>query len=141
MAHILVVDDQKSYCHLLEDELTEAGHVMRSVHDAENVAELLHGCPVDMVLLDLFLNGLEGWKVLETIKAEKPRLPVVILTAYDSFRDDPRLAKAAAYVIKNFDLGELKQTIARVFDNSRVLETSKEPEPRRIGCFDGAHSS
>jgi DNA-binding response OmpR family regulator len=118
MAQILVVDDQKYFNQLLTEELTEEGHSVRSVHDAENITEHLNGTAVDVVLLDLFLGNLQGWDVLDSIKAEKPNLPVVILTAYDTYREDPRLAKAAAYVVKNFNLDNLKGTISLVLENS-----------------------
>jgi DNA-binding NtrC family response regulator len=127
MAEILVVDDQTAFCNLLEEGLAEEGHSVRVVCDAENIGEYLNGSPVDMVLLDLFLDEVTGWEVLDRIKAEKPRLPVVIFTAYDTYRDDPRLSKAAAYVIKDFDLKELKQAIAHIFGNGRAFQAQKTP--------------
>jgi DNA-binding NtrC family response regulator len=116
VAEILVVDDQIYIARLLQEELAEEGHSIRAVHDANNVTQHLNGSPVDMVLLDLFLDGPSGWKVLKSIKAEKPHLPVVIFTAYDTYREDPRLSEASAYVVKSFDLEELKGTIANIFD-------------------------
>jgi DNA-binding NtrC family response regulator len=129
MAQILIVDDQMYFKDLLEDELAGEGHTIRAICDAENLTEDLDGSPVDMVLLDLFLDGTRGWHVLENIKADKPDLPVVILTAYDTYRDDPRLSKAEAYVLKSFDLSELKQTIGDILDNGR----SRYGETGRLG--------
>jgi CheY-like chemotaxis protein len=58
------------------------------------------------------------------MKKKDPNLPVIIVTAYDSFAKDPGLAWADGYVIKNFDvLDELKQKIAE------ILGQKKAPHP------------
>ena len=72
--------------------------------------------PPDLVLLDLylqspFLQGPEGWYLLAEIKAWSPDLPVIILTAYDSFLHDPRLTLADGYLIKGIDTGEKLKTL------------------------------
>jgi DNA-binding NtrC family response regulator len=117
MAEILVVDDQSYVRDLLTDELTEEGHSITTICDPGNLSAHLNGSPVDVVLLDLFLDGPKGWHVLDHIKTENPHLPVVIFTAYDTYREDPRLSKASAYVLKSYDLDELKWTIRRILAN------------------------
>ena len=117
MAEILVVDDQSYVSDLLTDELTEEGHTITAIRDARNLSEHLNDSRVDMVVLDLFLDGVQGWRVLDRIKRENPHLPVVIFTAYDTYREDPRLSQAEAYVVKSFELDELKWTIRRILDN------------------------
>jgi len=68
-----------------------------------------------LVLLDLYLNGFQGWDVLNDIKSVYPHLPVLIVTAYDSYADDPRASQADDYVIKSFGAFEgLKKKIAKV---------------------------
>ena len=77
--------------------------------------EALRDSRPDLVLLDLYLDGFEGLDLLQDIKSRYPDLPVLIVTAYDSYMDDPRLAKADGYVIKSFaGLDKLKQKIAEV---------------------------
>jgi two-component system response regulator (stage 0 sporulation protein F) len=120
MAEILVVDDQSYVSDLLADELTEEGHSITTISDTQRIWDHLDDSPVDIVLLDLFLDGPQGWKVLDRIKTQNPHLPVVIFTAYDTYREDPRLSKAAAYVVKSFDLNELKGTIRCILDNGGV---------------------
>jgi DNA-binding NtrC family response regulator len=128
MAEILVVDDQTFFTDVLKEALGEEGHCIQAVCDGQEVMEHLNRSPVDMVLLDLFLEEVKGWEVLRSIKADRPHLPVVIFTAYDTYRDDPRLSEAAAYVVKSFDLKELKETISRIFDNGEDLRESDEKE-------------
>jgi CheY-like chemotaxis protein len=57
---------------------------------------------LDLVILDLYINGFHGWNLLEEVKFKHPDMPVLIVTAYDNFMNDPRAIKADAYIIKNF---------------------------------------
>lgn len=82
----------------------------------------------DLVVLDLYLDGPEGFGLFKDIKRIDPCLPVIIFTAYDSYREDPRLSEAAGYVVKNPDLGELKKNIARIVTVQRV-QARPEAQP------------
>jgi CheY-like chemotaxis protein len=115
MANILIVDDQPHLQELFSQELTDEGHSITGLSDAESVLGYLKDSKTDLVLLDLYLNGFEGWAVLHDIKSRYPWLPVLIVTAYDSYVDDPRLSEADGYVIKSFiALDDLKQKIAHI---------------------------
>ena len=118
MACILIVDDQPLIQMLFSEELEDEGYVVESVGDAMLVKERINEKKPDVVLLDLYLKGFEGWEVLREIKASVPDLPVLILTAYDSYADDPRVAEADGYILKSFfHLDQLKQKIADVLMN------------------------
>ena len=129
MVNILIVDDQACVRQLLSEELTDEGYRVISVGDAESVRAHLKASPPDLVLLDLYLDGPDGWDVLRDVKRQDPYLPVIIVTAYDSFRDDPRLSVAEGYVIKSTDFSELKQEIANAL--RRKLELQDGVETKR----------
>jgi DNA-binding response OmpR family regulator len=82
----------------------------------------------DIVLLDLYLDGPEGFGLLEDMKRQYPHLPVIIVTAYDSYRDDPRVSHADGYVVKSIHFDELKLKIARVLTRQRALQAIVEAE-------------
>jgi len=128
MAKILIVDDQPCVRKLLSEELVCDGYQVAAVGDAESATGHLRFSRPDLVLLDLYLDGPDGWEVLRDIKSRDPHLPVVIFTAYDSFVDDPRLSQADGYVIKSIDLYELKQKIANVLNR----KTGRERKPQCI---------
>ncbi len=129
MAHILIVDDQSHVRALLSEELADEGFTVSSVGDAESAMAHLKSLQTDLVLLDLYLDGPDGWVVLRDIKRQDPSLPVLIVTAYDSFTDDPRLSEADGYVVKSFDLTELKQKVDDAL--GRKPETQDRKEARR----------
>ena len=117
MTHILLIDDQPYVGKFLSEELDHEGCRVTSVGDAESAKRYLKDSRPDLVLLDLYLDGFEGWEVLRNIKTIDQSLPVFIWSAYDSFREDPRLSQADGYVIKSFGcLDELKERIADILD-------------------------
>ena len=117
MAHVLIVDDQPYVREFLSEELAHDGYRTETIGDPDSIwRHLTHWRP-DVVLLDLYLDGSKGWDILKDIKKKDPELPVLILTAYDTFEEDPRLSQADGYVIKSFvDLDKLKEKIAGVLE-------------------------
>lgn len=126
MPDILIVDDQPYLQEFFSEELTNEGYGVVSVNDAESVRDYLRNSRPDIVLLDLYLNGFEGWDLLKELKSEDPGLPVLIVTAYDNYVNDPRLSEADGYVIKSFvQFDDLKQKIADVLARGAVMDVQK----------------
>jgi len=112
MTNILIIDDQPHLQELFSEELMDEGYEVTSVSDSKSVRGCLENSRPDLVVLDLYLNGFEGWELLHDIKNEYPNLPVLIVTAYDNYRDDPRVSEADGYVVKCFSaIDSLKQKI------------------------------
>ncbi|MBN1843219.1 MAG: response regulator [Deltaproteobacteria bacterium] len=124
MPNILIVDDQPCIRELISEELIYEGYEVERVGDAESARAYIKRSRPDLVLLDLYLDGPDGWDVLRDIKRQDPHLPVLIVTAYDSFQDDPRLSRADGYVIKSTDFWELKHQI------TNALRQKQEPQGR-----------
>lgn len=125
MANILLVDDQPYMGEFLAEELADMGHRLKWVGDGDSLILDLDEVRPDLVLLDLCINGFEGWDLLGQIKRYDKRIPVIILTAYDSFSDDPRLSQADGYVIKNFVTDTLKEKIAETLGSDSSLNRNK----------------
>jgi two-component system, response regulator, stage 0 sporulation protein F len=121
MATILLVDDQPYMGEFLAEELAEIGHTIKYANDGDSLLLEIEESIPDLVLLDLYLNGFEGWDLLDQIKRRDPRIPVIILTAYDSFSEDPRLSRADGYIIKNFATQSLKEKIAETLNSEYSL--------------------
>lgn len=138
MAKILIVDDQPCIREILSEELILEGYRVAMAGDVESVRGNLRFSKPDLVLLDLYLDGAEGFGVLRDIKGQNPNLPVIIFTAYDSYVDDPRLSQADGYVIKSIVLDELKGKIADVL--RRKPSPQEEVEVKtHFSQFSAAH--
>ena len=102
MHDILIVDDQSYMQDLLAFELTDKSYTLISAENIDKARTYLETFTIDLVVLDLYINGFHCWDLLKEIKHKHPGLPVVIVTAYDNFINDPRAIQADAYLIKNF---------------------------------------
>jgi DNA-binding response OmpR family regulator len=129
MANILIVDDQPYMGEFLAEELADMGHSLKCVSDGDSLMFEIEEDNPDLVLLDLYINGFEGWNLLDRIKRHDSRIPVIILTAYDSFSGDPRLGRAQGYVIKDFATDKLRSKIAE------VLRPPIAPVSQETGLF------
>lgn len=135
MANILIADDQYCVQELLREELTEEGYMVQTASDAESVRTQIRSSRPDLLVLDLYLDGPDGFELLRYVKREHPDLPVIIYTAYDTYVDDPRLSQADAYVVKSFDFMQLKQWIADVLIHKPVPQAKvvrSDLQPSRL---------
>ncbi len=129
MANVLIVDDQPCIRTLLSEELVCEGYKVTSAGSRESLMRHLRSSNFDLVLLDLYLDGSDGFELLKTIKQECPGLPVLVVTAYDSFAEDPRLSEAEGYFLKSTDLDPLKEKIADVLQRKEVRQAKVEDRP------------
>lgn len=113
MSRILVVEDNENLAYGLSASLEFEGHEVEVAADGTHGLELARSMAPDLVVLDLMLPGLDGFRVLKSLREEGSRVPVLILTARGEEADKVRGFRLGAddYVTKPFGLLEL---IARV---------------------------
>ncbi|MCI8852745.1 MAG: response regulator transcription factor [Lachnospiraceae bacterium] len=111
MIRILIVDDEKPICDLIDLNLTAAGYQCRSVQDGLEAIDLIEKENFDLILLDVMLPGADGFDIMEYIRPLK--VPVIFITARDHVRDKVKGLKLGAedYLVKPFEVLEL---LARV---------------------------
>lgn len=117
MESILIVDDDVNLCTVLREELNEIGYNAESVNSADEAFEFLSsGRHVDLILLDLKMPGKDGFYVLETLRAQKLSIKVIVLTAYADVKSAIDSAKMGAsdFISKPYDFDELLITIRKV---------------------------
>jgi DNA-binding NtrC family response regulator len=122
MAEILVIDDQACIRQLISKVLILDKHEVHAIGNAQSAREYLVFSQPDIVLLDLYMDGPEGFDLLQEIKRQYPSLPVIIVTAYDSHRDDPRLREADGYIVKSVVFwDEMRQKVVEVLRRKQPL--------------------
>jgi DNA-binding response OmpR family regulator len=127
MNKILVVDDEKSMRILYADELTEEGYQVITHGSSTGLMDLLDHERPDLVLLDIRLGGENGLDLLQDIRNAFYDLPVILCTAYSTFKQDVRSIAADDYVVKSHDMRELKSKVKRVFEGLGSA-TAQSPE-------------
>jgi DNA-binding response OmpR family regulator len=119
MARILLVDDDRSLLELLEDYLGRSGFAVSGVADGTAALERIAADPPDLVILDVSMPGLDGWRVLERIRAAS-RMPVIMLTARGDEMDVLRGFAGGAddYVTKPFSFAQLAARARAVLERA-----------------------
>ena len=132
MNKILVVDDEKSMQILYADELAEEGYHVITHGGGTGLLDLLDRERPDLVLLDIRLRGENGLDLLQDIRKTFYDLPVILCTAYSIFKQDVRSIAADDYVVKSFDMRELKAKVKRVFEGRKVASHPIHHEGNRL---------
>ena len=111
MKKILVVDDDEAIRTLLRDELTDEGYQVILASNAREALKLVEQEPLDLVILDIRMPGMDGLEALPRILGLKEGLPVILNTAYTQYQESFMSWAADAYVVKSSDLTELKEKV------------------------------
>ena len=113
---VLIADDEAPARRRLRDVLADCADRLPVdiVGEADNGLDALNQVqqqPVDAVLLDIRMPGMDGLEALPRILGLKEGLPVIMNTAYSQYQESFMSWAADAYVVKSSDLSELKQKI------------------------------
>lgn len=113
MKKIMIVDDDPHILLLYKMELEEEGYTVVTANSGKKAIEIFEAENPDLVTLDILMPDIDGISVLRKMKEAKPRMPIIMSTAYD-YRDDFAVWASEAYVVKSADLKELKATIKKL---------------------------
>ncbi|MEW5913830.1 MAG: response regulator [Thermodesulfobacteriota bacterium] len=116
MAKILIVDDEEHIRFLYSEELTDEGYEVITADSGYQLLERIEKEKPDLVVLDIKMVDYNGLDLLQDIRNKYYDLPVILCTAYDTFKEDMKSIAADFYVIKSFDLTELKNKIKMALD-------------------------
>ena len=107
---LLIIDDDRALRDALRRALSLAGYEIATAADAEEAQVEIARQPPDAVVLDIGLPGVDGLELCRRLRATGDRVPVLMLTAWDTVEDriDGLDAGADDYLVKPFDMGELK---------------------------------
>src|SRR4051812_5208491 len=95
-ATVLVVDDERNIGLTFGQALRLAGHITEVASTAKEGLERLLARPIDVVLLDVKLPDLDGLEVLERIRAERPDVPVVMMSGHGTIDTAVRAVRTGA---------------------------------------------
>jgi len=128
MNKVLVLDDDKSIQMLYADELTEEGYEVITSGDGSRLMELIEQKRPDLVVMDIRLSKHNGLDLLQDIRNTYYNLPVILCTAYPTFKYDLKSIAANYYVVKSSNLQELKLKIKMAIAGGTELPSAAHGE-------------
>jgi DNA-binding NtrC family response regulator len=113
---ILIVDDQKDFCTVLSDSLSQDHYRVFTAFNGKMALQLVKKEKPDLMLLDIKMPGMDGIEVLRKIKKMKKEIAVIMFTAYGTLETARKAMKLGAYdyVTKPVDLFLLKSLVKEV---------------------------
>ena len=139
MIKVLIVDDEKPICDLIDLNLSASGYHCTSVQDGAEALRLIENQFFDLILLDIMLPGVDGYDIMSYIRPMD--IPVIFITARHEVKDRVKGLRLGAddYLVKPFDVVELvarvEAVLRRYNKTERLLtagDVTVDVEARRV---------
>lgn len=112
MKNILIVDDEEDIRGLYASEFENEGYKTYSVSSGTEALRFLEeNSELDLVILDIKMEDMDGLEVLENLRARTNRVPVILNSAYSTYKNNFTSWLADAYLVKSSNLIELKDKV------------------------------
>ena len=127
---VLIVDDDQAMCETLEADLGPRGFEVRTATTGSDALDALAAAEFDVVVTDLNMRGMNGLELCERIVANRPDVPVVVITAFGSLETAIAAIRAGAYdfLTKPLELDALAVAVARAVQHRTLREEVKRIE-------------
>jgi CheY-like chemotaxis protein len=126
MKKILIVDDEEVIRMLYSEELEEEGYEVITADSGHGLIEMIGREKPDLIILDIKMAEHDGLDLLQDIRKDFYNIPVILCSAYSSFKGDLKSIAADYYVVKSADLSELKQKVRKALEGYIPSESSEE---------------
>ena len=123
---ILIAEDNKNLCRILESALTDAGYEVVVALGGDAAVHEIKAHPFDLVISDMRMPGASGSVVFQEARAQTYQPDVILMTAFGDTREAVRLMRdgAADYILKDFDPDELVTRVGQVLERRRLKQES-----------------
>jgi DNA-binding response OmpR family regulator len=124
---ILIVDDGKNICEILEFNLSNEGYEIECAYSAEEALKKLT-TNYSLILLDVMMGGMSGYKMAEKLRKEKNSIPIIFLTAKDTENDMLTGFSVGAddYISKPFSIKEVVARVKALLKRSEVTQKNNK---------------
>ncbi len=135
---ILLADDDRGHRTMLKVNLRGAGFEVMEAEDGDEVLPLLQAHAIDLVLLDLKMQRMDGLETLQVLHEHQIITPVIMLTAFSSVETAVKAMKRGAfdYIAKPVDIDELKLTVNKALAFEKLQEENELLKKRLREKFD-----
>jgi two-component system cell cycle response regulator len=129
-ARVIVVEDDKGICSVLESLLSRDGHQIHCCSSGEQAMAKLQKGSFDLVITDLTIGGVDGLSILRTAKERDPSCEVIIVTASLSASSIVEVMQLGAFacIVRPFDIDELRAVVDKALEKRRLSRLDRLTE-------------
>ena len=122
MFHILVVEDDKNLRRLMETVLTQNGYHVSCAADGQEALDLLESVYADLIISDIMMPNLDGYSLTRDLRDANYEIPVLMVTAKDSFEDKKKGFASGAddYMVKPINIDEMVLRVGAILRRSKI---------------------
>ncbi|MBI5606372.1 MAG: sigma-54-dependent Fis family transcriptional regulator [Deltaproteobacteria bacterium] len=127
MARILIVDDDLNTCQSLTAALSKDGHQVFEAHSGKEALEKIRGQEVELTVIDLMMPGMNGLDFFQTLKALRPEVVSIMISAQATIEVAVSAIKSGIYdfITKPFRLNEIKKAITKALEAQTLLTENR----------------
>ncbi len=134
MSRILIVDDEASICWAFRESLGDEGHHVEVAASVEEGLTIAAGGPLDAVVLDVRLPGVDGLTAMGAFRERIGAAPIIVITAFGNLETAVRAMEGGAfdYLVKPFDLDQATGVVTRALEGRGAAgDRPRAPRPPR----------
>lgn len=122
MFNILIAEDDKNLLKLINDVLKNNGYNPLAARNGKEALDIMDKIQVDLLITDIMMPDMDGYALTKTLRECSYNLPVLMITAKDSFKDKEKgfMAGTDDYMVKPLDLNELILRVGALLRRSRI---------------------
>lgn len=127
MFNILVVEDDIRLNKLFCTVLTRNGYRAVSAADGAEALDILDNEYIDLIISDIMMPNLNGYELIKTLRDAEYNMPILIITAKDSFEDKEKgyLAGTDDYMVKPIDVNEMVLRVGALLRRAKIVNDRK----------------
>ena len=134
MAEVLVVDDDPAVQSVIKLVLERAGHAVAVASDGRKAIAEFEGKEFDLLLLDIFMQGMGGLETMRMVRQARPALPIIVISgrpATEDLREEPDFLSMATKLGATYSLPKPFKPAALLSMVAEGLEAASSPAPDR----------
>lgn len=127
MFKIIVIDDDINLNFLIAKVLTKNGYQVFQCYNANSAYDVLDKNYIDLIITDIMMPGIDGYKFTESLRSEKIDIPILMITAKEEFKDKVMGFNAGAddYLVKPINLEELVLRVGAILRRAKINNEKK----------------
>ena len=128
MFHILIVEDDKELSELFSTVLVKNGYKTTRAKDGVEALDALDKKYIDIIISDIMMPNMDGFELIQSIRDAQFNLPVLMITAKESFQDIKRgfLLGIDDYMIKPINVNEMVLRVGALLRRSQIINEKKQ---------------